>query len=101
MGSFVGRGGKCSGCWLAAEFRPILPEQREGGASWKDGSQQRLSSASLREKTCSPSVHVHCMEANTLVMVQQLILLTAVPGRVRTNCKLRRAIKCVFLTSCS
>lgn len=63
--------------------------------------ERRLSATSVfsfsQGKTCGPSVHVRCMEANTLVVVQQLVLLTAVPGRLRTNCKLRRAVKCVFL----
>lgn len=46
-------------------------------------------------------VHVTFYRVNTLVLVKQLTLLTAVPVRVRTNYKLMWAVKCsVSLTSC-
>lgn len=42
----------------------------------------------------SSDVHVHSVGVNTLVLVKQLVFLTAVPGRVRTNYESMWVVKC-------
>lgn len=97
----VGRGGGSTGVfqsWLASEFRQIL-QSRKGGAAWKDGSQRILFVLSFSQgKTCSPLVVFAYLTGgvNSLVLVTQLVLWTAVPGCVRTNYKLMWVVKYGF-----
>lgn len=78
---------------LASCIDQANPPEWKGRVVWKAGSQQLV--FCLSGKTCSPVVSAHTLlGANILVLVKELMLLTAVPGRVRTNYKLTWAVKC-------
>lgn len=70
------------------------PSKWKGRGCLETGSQQLVLCFS-QGKTCNPLVSMYTLfGVNTLVLVRQLMLLTAVPGRVRTNYKLMWAVKC-------